>query len=112
MGAFSVIGGLKIGEYDKLFQWYDNVHHSGIAMLTPVNAHYSTHSQILNDSTITLTDAYMNKLERFFESRPRIRPLPEQVWINKPILQEIPFSILSLVLKINMPLLLTRIVNP
>lgn len=67
------------------FNWYNNEHHhSGIALLTPECVHYGTYQQILDKRAIALADAYMSHPERFVKGIPSVKPLPQEVWINKP----------------------------
>lgn len=67
------------------FNWYNNEHHhSGIAMLTPESVHHGIYQQILEKRSIVLADAYMNHPERFVKGISGVKPLPQEVWINKP----------------------------
>lgn len=69
--------------------WYNTEHrHSGIAMVTPEQVHYGYHQKILDDRTRILTQAYHAHPERFVSGLPKVRQVPEQVWINKPNFKE------------------------
>lgn len=68
------------------FAWYNTEHrHSGIAMVTPDNVHYNSHQEVLAARSSTLTQAYQNHPERFVKGIPIVQPVPQNVWINKPI---------------------------
>jgi putative transposase len=69
------------------FDWYNNEHHhSGIAMLTPASVHYGTAGQLLQARAVTLVGAYLNHPERFVKGIPKVQTIPEEVWINKPMI--------------------------
>jgi putative transposase len=71
------------------FTWYNTEHrHSGIAMLTPDNVHYNQAEGILAARSITLMNAYLEHPERFVKGVPAVEQVPEEVWINKPIVKE------------------------
>lgn len=67
------------------FPWYNNDHrHSGIAMLTPADVHFGRAASVLDVRQAALDVAYQQHPDRFVKGPPRVRPLPEAVWINKP----------------------------
>ncbi len=69
----------------RFFAWYNNEHrHSGIALMTPLSVHNGTHTAIANNRQSTLTGAYHLHPERFVRSIPKVKLVPDQVWINKP----------------------------
>ncbi len=73
--------------FAPLFRWYNQEHrHSGIAMLTPYQAHYGEDKMVLKHRTMILSQAYDKHPERFVKGCPQVKRMPQQVWINKPIL--------------------------
>ena len=71
------------------FDWYNNSHHhSGIAMLTPSDVHYGRSEEVLRRRQETLTRAFKEHPERFVKGAPVVAPVPQRVWINKPVSQE------------------------
>jgi transposase InsO family protein len=69
----------------NFFDWYNNEHrHSGIVMLTPAMVHYNLHEPILQQRSEILVRAYAEHPERFVRGIPQVKPLPTEVWINKP----------------------------
>ena len=74
----------------KFFKWYNTEHrHSGIAMLTPDNVHYHTAEAVLAKREIVLTCAYVEHPERFVKGMPVVEKVPNTVWINKPVGNEL-----------------------
>jgi putative transposase len=70
------------------FDWYNNEHHhSGIAMLTPASVHYRSAGQLLQARAVTLVGAYMSHPERFVKGIPKIKTVPREVWINRPLVK-------------------------
>jgi putative transposase len=68
------------------FAWYNTEHrHSGIAMVTPENVHYNSHQEVLAARSSTLTQAYQDHPERFVKGIPIVQPVPQNVWINRPV---------------------------
>ena len=68
------------------FDWYNKDHkHSGIALMTPEQVHYGQSEMILNNRSAVLESAFMKHPERFKYNIPKPIPLPETVWINKPL---------------------------
>jgi transposase InsO family protein len=69
------------------FQWYNHDHrHSGIAMLTPTIVHLQQHEPVLQQRSEILLKAFAEHPERFVRGIPQVKPLPTEVWINKPTL--------------------------
>lgn len=69
----------------SFFHWYNNQHrHSGIAMLTPASVHHGSSGSVLQARAVTLVGAYLNHPERFVRGVPKVRTVPQEVWINKP----------------------------
>lgn len=69
------------------FVWYNQEHyHTGIALLTPAQVHYGEAPAVLVRRQETLDVAFAQAPERFGHRRPRVAPLPETVWINRPAL--------------------------
>jgi putative transposase len=67
------------------FEWYNYEHrHSGIAMLTPWQVHSGQADEIVRVRQAALDAAYAANPERFVNGPPKARPVPEEVWINKP----------------------------
>ncbi len=68
------------------FGWYNTEHrHSGLAMLTPHDVHYSLAEQRLAQRAAVLAAAYAAHPERFPRGVPAPGTLPPAVWINKPV---------------------------
>ena len=74
----------------RFFDWYNHQHrHSGIAMLTPASVHTGSSESVLQSRSVTLITGYLNHPERFVRGIPKVKPLPREVWINKPIEKQI-----------------------
>jgi putative transposase len=68
-----------------LFDWYNREHHhSGLGLLTPYDVHYGLAEQKIAKRSAVLLEAYAAHPERFTRGAPKLRPLPKEVWINKP----------------------------
>ena len=75
-----------IGHCRSFFPWYNTEHrHGGISMLTPDDVHHGRAQVVLAQRQRILEDAWTAHPERFVRGMPKIRPLPEAVWINPPI---------------------------
>src|SRR5438105_202337 len=71
----------------SFFRWYNEEHrHSGIGLLTPATVHYGQAENILRQRQDALDVAYQRHPERFVRSAPKPPVLPNEVWINKPVL--------------------------
>jgi len=69
----------------KFFPWYNNEHyHSGIAWLTPYSVHYGMAKDILKKRHAVLMQAYTENPIRFNNREPKLKKLPEAVYINPP----------------------------
>ena len=68
-----------------LFDWYNREHHhSGLGLLTPHDVHYGFAREKIAKRSAVLLEAYAAHAERFTRGVPKPRPLPKEVWINKP----------------------------
>ncbi len=68
-----------------LFPWYNHEHrHSALCWLTPAAVHHGRADAILDARQRTMLEAYDAHPERFVHGPPRVRRLPEEVWINQP----------------------------
>ncbi len=69
----------------RYFNWYNYEHyHSGISWLTPQSVHYGSADKILQNRHDTLTQAYLQNPTRFNKRAPKLKHLPEAVYINPP----------------------------
>jgi len=67
------------------FDWYNNEHrHSGIGMLTPAMVHYGQAESVLAGRQSVMAAAYAAHPDRFVRGAPKVRWLPDAVWINPP----------------------------
>ena len=57
---------------------------SGIAMFTPADVHHGRTDRLLEARAGVLAGAYAAHPERFVKGPPRARPIPTEVWINRP----------------------------
>ena len=72
------------------FAWYNGEHrHSGIALFTPADVHHGRASELLEVRAGVLAGAYAVHPERFVKGLPLPRPVPTEVWINRPT-KEVP----------------------
>ena len=73
------------GHCRDFFPWYnDEHHHAGLGMLTPHDVHYGLAEERLGARAAVLARAFAEHPERFSRGLPRLSPLPQEVWINKP----------------------------
>ena len=71
--------------FSGLLDWYNTQHrHSGIAFMTPEDVHLGRAEAKKQCRDQTLTLAHATHPERFVTGRPKARPVPQEVWINKP----------------------------
>ncbi|MGO9501083.1 MAG: integrase core domain-containing protein [Streptosporangiaceae bacterium] len=71
----------------SFFHEYNYIHrHSGIAWHTPASVHFGTAGAVDQARQNTLTAAYHAHPERF-SRRPHPPVMPEQSWINQPVLE-------------------------
>jgi len=76
------------------FRWYNREHHhSGIALLTPHMVHYGLAPAVLGNRQRVLTAAYQQHPERFVRRPPRPAPLPGAVWLGRPLVWTLCFSV-------------------
>jgi len=69
----------------RFFSWYNGEHrHSGIAMYTPADVHYGRTIELAQVRAGVLAGAYAAHPERFVKGRPFPKPVPAEVWINRP----------------------------
>ena len=54
-------------------------------MLTPWQVHSGQADEIIRVRQATLDAAYAAHPERFVNGPPKVRAVPEEVWINKPV---------------------------
>ena len=74
------------GFCQTFFPWYNTEHHhSGIGFLTPQQVHYGLAKQIVKEREAVLKKAYNIYPDRFKKGLPKPIPLPESVWINRPL---------------------------
>jgi putative transposase len=67
------------------FTWYNGSHHhTGLALLTPVQVHYGDPVALLSARHQTLLAAYEQCPARFGHRVPRLEVLPAAVYINPP----------------------------
>jgi putative transposase len=70
----------------RFFAWYNEEHyHSALALLTPAVVHYGETRSVQHARQAVLETAYTHHPERFKRGTPKVAPLPEAVWINKPV---------------------------
>lgn len=80
------------------FPWYnDEHHHSGIAMLAPSEVHYGRGDDILAARHATMMQAFVGNPRRFNGRMPKLQELPKEVWINRPIREEVRQEISNVV---------------
>lgn len=69
----------------QFFSWYNKEHyHSGIAWLTPESVHYQRGQATLKQRHDVLMHAFLAHPERFNHKQPKLKTLPEAVYINPP----------------------------
>lgn len=73
----------------QFFHWYNQEHrHSGIGLLTPAMVHFGEAQTVLARRQVVLDAAYQAHPDRFVRLPPKPLPLPEAVWINRPLPNE------------------------
>ena len=71
--------------------WYNHEHHhEGINLLTPAVVHSGRAEEVLAARSVTMERAHIRNPERFVRGRPVVKPLPREVWINRPVTQANP----------------------
>ena len=74
----------------RFFTWYNTEHrHSGIAMYTPADVHHGRVVDLEGVRAGVLASAYAAHPERFVKGLPLPKPVPAEVWINRPV-KEVP----------------------
>lgn len=69
----------------EFFPWYNDEHkHSGIAFLTPADAHYDRADDVLARRHMARLKGYEAHPERFPHGAPRPTAIPNAVYINPP----------------------------
>jgi putative transposase len=69
----------------QFFSWYNKEHyHSSIAWLTPESVHYQQEKAILKQRHEVLLQAFRENPVRFNNKPPKLKQLPEAVYINPP----------------------------
>lgn len=80
------------------FPWYNNEHHhSGISMLSPSDVHYGRGQEILAARHATMMKAFTANPRRFNGHVPKPQELPKEVWINRPVREEVRLEISNVV---------------
>jgi transposase InsO family protein len=80
------------------FPWYNEEHHhSGIAMLTPSEMHYGRGEDVLKARHATMMQAFAVNPRRFNGHMPKQQELPREVWINRPLKEEVRLVISNVV---------------
>jgi len=70
----------------QFFPWYNQEHrHSGIGLLTPAMVHFGETQTVLARRQVVLDAAYQAHPDRFVRRPPKPLPLPDAVWINRPV---------------------------
>lgn len=73
----------------SFFQWYNfDHHHTGLALLTPAVVHNGLTDQVQSQRLQVLMTAYHQHPERFIKGSPSLPELPNEVWINQPLIPE------------------------
>lgn len=77
----------------RYFHKYNNeMHHTGILLLTPHQVHYGEAEEALASRQQTLDLAFAEQPARFGGRRPTVGKLPAQVWINAPAIDVQPIE--------------------
>ncbi len=73
------------------FEWYNHHHyHTGLNLLTPSSVHYGQADGIRRQRQAILAAAYAQHPQRFVRGEPLVKGAPEAVWINPPIVSNLP----------------------
>lgn len=71
----------------KFFNWYNEEHyHQGISYQHPADVHDGSHKTVTTKRQQTL-DAARQAHPHRFSKRPTPKPIPKEVWINRPTLE-------------------------
>ena len=75
----------------SFFQWYNHQHyHTGLNLLTPASVHYGQAEDIRQQRQAVLAAAYVQHPQRFVRGEPFVKGAPDAVWINPPIVPNLP----------------------
>ena len=70
----------------RFFKWYNSGHrHIGIAMFTPQQVHFKDWKSVAERREEVLKRAVKDHPERFVRGIPKVKNVPDKVWINEPI---------------------------
>lgn len=73
------------------FHWYNHQHyHTGLNLLTPASVHFGQAETIRQQRQVVLTAAYDQHPQRFVRGETRVKGAPEAVWINPPLVSNLP----------------------
>jgi putative transposase len=73
------------------FDWYNYEHyHSGLNLLTPATVHYGQADAVRQQRQVVLAAAYAQFPQRFVRGEPIVRGAPDAVWINPPVVPNLP----------------------
>jgi len=79
------------GWAQPFFQWYNDQHyHTGLNLLTPASVHYGQAEVIRQQRQLVLAAAYAQHPQRFVRGEPIVKGAPDAVWINPPIVPNLP----------------------
>jgi putative transposase len=73
------------------FQWYNHQHyHIGLNLLTPAMVHHRQAEAVRQQRQAVLAAAYAQHPARFVRGEPIVKGAPDAVWINPPIVPNLP----------------------
>jgi putative transposase len=73
------------------FEWYNHQHyHTGLNLLTPASVHYGQAEDIRRQRQAVLAAAYVQHPARFVRGEPIVKGAPAAVWINPPVVPNLP----------------------
>ena len=73
------------------FEWYNDQHyHTGLNLLTPASVHYGQAETIRQQRQAVLAAVYAQHPQRFVHGEPIVKGAPDAVWINPPIVPNLP----------------------
>ena len=79
------------GWAQPFFEWYNHQHyHTGLNLLTPASVHYGQAEVIRQQRQLVLAAAYAQHPQRFVRGEPIVKGAPDAVWINPPIVPNLP----------------------
>jgi hypothetical protein len=66
--------------------WYNHEHHQeGINLPTPAVVHSGRAEEVLAARSVTMDRVHGRNPDRFVRGKPVVKPLPREVWINRPL---------------------------